>query len=307
MSNPLVKLLVVAALLAIGGGLALGSYRARVDGYEHRLGLERVRREFLERAPLTRQVPDPVRYAEEVRALYRWYFDELTDHYNRFSGFKGYDRFLVELNERRAGKKVKEQDAALQEERFKEAWVLWERMLAARYEPAFTAHRDGLRFDVVDVESLPGVAEPQVRIHFVLSGAQRRWVEDGAMGPKARRLAVAASFRELVVRGVAADGKQVEMRVTGEPYRVDNPERFVDEFPPGLLIGHYDLPKLPAELLRAELTFEIVTRSLFSGDEMGGAFVWKLDPLPAEWRLAPGAAWEGAQEQVREPAPAARN
>jgi hypothetical protein len=90
------------------------------------------------------------------------------------------------------------------------------------------------------------------------------------------------------------------MRATGEPFKIDNPERFIEEFPPDIVFGYYDLPKIPADVATAELTFDIGTRSVLTGEEIATKFVWKQQPAPAEWKLPAGAAWEGAQEQVRE-------
>ena len=114
------------------------------------------------------------------------------------------------------------------------------------------------------------------------------------------RLTVNANFREMVFSGQDPDGKPIrEMRASGEPYKIENPERFIEEFPPGIVFGYYDLPKIPAEVATAELTFDIATRSVLTGEEVAAKFVWK-QPVPAEWKLPAGAGWEGAQEQVRE-------
>lgn len=300
MNNSIAKLGIVLVALIGVGGYVMHSFRSKNVEAEHRLDLERIRREYLEREPLARLIPDPERYRIERQQLTKWYFNELTDHYNRFPAFKGYDRFMADLEERKRSRKVRDQEYTQYAERFKVTKALWERFKSGKYDPAFTAQQNGLRFDVYDVQAVLDPKEPKLRFSFALYGAQRKWSMDSTSGAKVMRLNVNAAFHELVFSGLDANGKSIrEMRASGDPFKVDNGERFIEEFPPGTVFGSYDLPKIPAEVVNAELTFDISTRSVLTGEEMGGKFVWKL-PVPADWKLPQGASWEGAQEQVRE-------
>jgi hypothetical protein len=94
-------------------------------------------------------------------------------------------------------------------------------------------------------------------------------------------------------------GKLVaEMPVDGGPdSRVDWPERYIRMFPPMVVLGQYDIPKLPAEVKNAEITFSISARSPTGGD-VSTNFVWKLD-VPPSWKLPAGEAWKGATDSVR--------
>lgn len=301
MNNPIVKLGIVLALLLGGGWFGLSSWRTKEAEFKHQLDLERIRKEYLERAPVALRMKDAAKYQFEQAAIFKWYFNELTEHYNRYPAFKNYERFIDDLDERKRAKKVKEADYAQYEERYKLTRALWELARTGRYDPVYTATDSGLRFDVYEVQTLAGTAEPTLRLSYVLWGAQRKWTEDTSSGGRVRRLNVSASFHELVFNGLDADGKPIrEMRASGDPFKIDHPERFIEEFPPGVVFGYYDLPKIPAEVVSAELSFEISTRSVLSGEELLAKFVWKQQPVPAEWKLPAGAGWEGAQEQVRE-------
>ena len=46
-----------------------------------------------------------------------------------------------------------------------------------------------------------------------------------------------------------------------------------------------------------EITFTLTARSP-TGGQADAVYSWKL-PTPAEWKLRPGEAWDGATEQVR--------
>lgn len=296
MNNPIVKLAIVLVILVGGGYFGLTNYRAKKTEYENKLGLERIRREWLERQPLARLMPDAEKYRFEQLQLFKWYFNELTEHYNKFQGLKNYERFSDDLELRKRQKKIKDNEYAPYAERYKLTFDLWEAMRTGKYETIFTAQDRGLRFDVYRQET----AGDKLRLYYALYGTQRKWTADTTSGPKILKLTVNANFHSLSFSGLDADGKEIrKFDATGEPYKIDNPERFIEEFPPGIVFGYYDLPKIPSEVITAELTFDIATRSVLSGEEVPAKFVWK-QPLPADWK---GGNWGDAQEQVREEAP----
>lgn len=300
MNNPLVRLAVVLVVLLGGGWFALKSWRGKTAEYEHRLELERIRKEFLLREPMARSLADPDKYKAEQRALWKWYFAELTDHYNKFASFKNYERFLDDLGERKRARRIKEPELAQYEERYQLTKRFWDLATGGRYDPPFTAWDKGLRFDVFKVETAPEAGEPRVRMHFALWGAQRKWNVDSAGGARVVRLNVSASFQDMVFKGLDAEDKLVrEMRASGDPFKIDHPDRFIEELPPGVVIGYYDIPKIPSVVAKAELTFQVATRSVITGEDAVGTFVWKF-PADGEWRLPVGIGWENAEEQVRE-------
>jgi hypothetical protein len=310
MNNPIVKLLVVVALVLGGGYYGMNLYKAKVAEYDHRLDLERIRREYLERAPLARDIPEANKYAEEMRALFKWYFGELTEHYNKFGAFKNYDRVMQEFEARKKNKKLSEKEFEQYEERFKLAKGMWDALKEGRYDPIFTSAERGLRFDIYKVEALPDSKDPKVRLWVALYGAQRKWNVDTSGGFKVSKLNVNAHFQGLILQGFTAKDKQVvEQAVSGEPFKIDHPERWIEEFPPSMVFAHYDLPLLPYDVEveagkpaqtveRAEFAFTVSTRSVVSGEEVLVAFTWKT-PLKPEWKLPPGKKWEGATEEIR--------
>jgi hypothetical protein len=300
MKNPILKLAIVLVLLLGGIWLGVSSFRSKTDGFDSKLGLESIRQEFLERAPFARLLPEQARYEDEQRALWKWYFNALNEHYNKFPGQKNYERYVDDLLARKRAGKIKEQEMAQREERYELVKGYWKTMEEGKYMPVFSGLDNGLRFDIYEVKPIPDAREPRIRMAFTLLGAQRKWNEDTSSGARIKKMSVNASFRELVFKGLDESDKVLtEMRASGDPFKIDYPETYIDEFPPGIVIGYYELPKIPSDVQKAELSFEISTRSVISGEEVTGKFVWKL-PVPAEWKLPPGTAWEGAQEQVRE-------
>lgn len=310
MNNPIVKLLIVVALVLGGGFYGRKMYLANQSENAHKMDLERIRKEYLERSPLARDMADPTKYREEMKSLWKWYFGELTDHYNKWGSFKNYERFLDDIDSKKKNKKIKDQEYAQYEERYKMAKGFWDMMKEGRYDPIWTASDKGLRFDIYKIEPVADAKEPKFRLWVALQGAQRKWnVDQAAGGPKVYKMNVNATFANLVIQGFDEKDKQlIELPVTGEPFKIDHPERWIEEFPPGIVFGYYDLPLFPAELERdkkpvplakLEFAFNVNTRSVVSGEEVAAAFTWKTPPLPS-LKLAPGQKWEGATEEVRE-------
>ena len=78
----------VSARSTCSAAALLTTWRSRSDAAEARLEQAQLKREFLERSSLSRQVaPDkPKEWRDESRALLRWYFDELAASRNRHPG-----------------------------------------------------------------------------------------------------------------------------------------------------------------------------------------------------------------------------
>jgi hypothetical protein len=89
------------------------------------------------------------------------------------------------------------------------------------------------------------------------------------------------------------------MSGAGEPYqKLVDPERFVDDFPPGVLFGTWWVELLPREAARTELALETDVRGA-TGAVRPALFQLAL-PVAESWKLPPGAAF---QAEVREAAP----
>ena len=106
------------------------------------------------------------------------------------------------------------------------------------------------------------------------------------------RKALSGVHPDIILVGRLTDdkGKQKsEMSIAGgEPFNVNYPERFIEEFPPAVVLGYYEIPRLP-EAPTVEVSFAIGTRSVPSGLSNLGEFKWKLDSadVPQALKLPP--------------------
>jgi hypothetical protein len=165
-----------------------------------------------------------------------------------------------------------------------------------------SAQAAGLRLDLVSVDA--GASPdggPALRIDFALWGAPRL-VERERTGDKTvTRTFVPVSLKKLSFRFLDPAGKlYAEMSGPGEPYqKLVDPERFVDDFPPGVLFGTWWVELLPREAATMEMDVEVDVRGA-TGTGRPATFKLAL-PVAEGWKLPPGATF---QAEVREASPA---
>ena len=299
------KLLSVA--LPVGLAVLAGIYlftttRSLSTTSDARLARARLKRDFSERAGAVRAIP-PDRMPEwqaEVAALSRWYFEELLSIRNRFPGEAPRPNGLKAAEEERKGKlKKDERDAIADFQAYAEDRLGLLR--DGKYAPAASALAEGLRLDLVAVE--PGPAPgggPGLRVDFALWGAPRYLERERASGQSVTRNVVPISFKRIAFQFLDGAGKPYgEMSGGGEPYqKLVDPERFVDDFPPGVLFGTWWVELFPREATTVNLEVSADVRGP-SGAARPATFLVKL-PVPERWKLPPGATF---QAEIREVAP----
>ena len=292
--NPVVRVTVPLVVVAAAAVALLTTWRSRSDAAEARLERSQLKREFLERGSTSREVaPDrPKEWRDEARALLRWYFDELAASRNRHPSAARAAESARAAKAKEA--KGKEDDTARAEwQRYAE-----ERFQALRdgkYEPLHSAAEQGLHLDLLAFaqEKNPSGGEKALRIDFALWGAPRRVDKEAVPGGRATtRVSVPVAFRQLSFQFLDAQGKPYgEMSGPGEPYqKIADPERWVEDFPPGILVGTWFVDRFPREAARVQIALTVEVRGQ-AGADLPATF--KLDlPVREEWRLGPGEAYQ---------------
>ncbi len=291
---------VLPAALAIAAAvLVTNAFRERSETAEARLERARLKRDFVERAALGRGIPadKTAEWRDEVSALSRWYFDELTAIRNRHPGEAPRPSGAEAAREERKGK-PSDKDRAMLDEFQKYADDRFALLRDGRYAAAWSAADGGLRLDVLEVKpgASPEGGGPALRIDFALWGPPRYLERMREGGRTTTRSVLPVSFRRLAFRFFDDKGKQYgEMSGGGEPYLRVDLERFVDDFPPGVLFGTWWVELFPREATTVEIEVETAARGA-SGADRPALFVVKA-PVPEAWKLPPGATF---QAEVRE-------
>lgn len=285
------------AVVVMVGGIYWAYGKWKVKGVESARDLDRaqIQIDYLDRVGWIRVIPEEKAYKAEVTDFLRAYFKDVNEHLNKYGGNRNFDDYLSELSSRadKPGKNERLEEKKGYYDYVRKQFDLFK---GGSYEPFHTSTDKGIRLDIVSLNPTRAGGEDAVRFQIVVWGLPREERTTDERGTK--KVVVNASFA-IHFKLTDEKGKLIaELDVAGDPAsRVDNPERFVKFFPPQVLIGHYDVPLVPAEVKNAEITFTISSRSPTGGD-IRSEHVWKLEP-PAEWKLRPGEQWKGAQESVR--------
>lgn len=297
--NPLLRLVAVLAIGGAGTWYGFSSYHKLKTEDAHKQALAQIEKEWLERANWVNDVADAEKYKEERSGLDKWYFSELSDHYNRYPEFRDYYKENPEHAKTAGKKKAKKDDVELRKQYFTLVKGVFDAMKDGSYSPQLTGTSNSLRLDLVKIARRAD-GQKGFRIDAVLWGAQRRMDrQTNATGETLSKMITAATFSGMNIKLFDEKGKvAAEMPVTGDPeIKVDYPERWIEEFPPQAVIGYYNLPPLPANAVKMELVMNVTSRSI-NGTDIPGSFKWEL-PVDAEWKLAPGETWEGATTEER--------
>jgi len=305
------SLLRVVVPLVVAGAAFLAlwqSFRSRTEALSFRAERARVKREFVERAQVARGLAaDRGREAaDESRALLRWYFDELQAVRNRHPG-QGRPATLAAVLEQRA--KAKPEERQMAEEFFRYADERFQALKAGRLDPLFVAGAGGMRLDLLAIQPAPNPAtkERGVRIDFALWGVPRRSDREAQPGGHAlERAALAVGMKQLSFRFLDADGKPYgEMSGTGEPYlKLSDPERFIDDFPPGILFGSWYVEPFPREAARVAVSLQVQLPGVTAAS-LSPALSFEA-PVAEEWKLPPGESFRGEVREDPSLAPAPR-
>ncbi len=301
------KLLVVAlpaGLAVLAAIVLLSTFRTRSESTEARLERARLKRDFTERAALAKAIA-PEKLSEwqaDVAALSRWYFDELQAIRNRHPGEPPRPSGVKAAEEEQKGRLEKKRRDDLEDfQKYADGRLALLR--EAKYAALASAAGEGLRLDLLAVEPGPSPeGAPGLRVDFAIWGTPRYVERERSSDKTVTRSVVPVAFKQIAFHFLDASGKLYgEMTGPGEPYqKLSDPERFSDDFPPGVLFGTWWVELLPREAATVQVELGVDVRSP-SGAVRPATLQTSL-PVPERWKIAPGATF---QAQVREAAPAA--
>ncbi|MGC3998280.1 MAG: hypothetical protein QM767_12680, partial [Anaeromyxobacter sp.] len=257
---------------------------------------DRLVREFTERAALSRAMPADAgtAWADEANALVRGHLAALEELRARTPGqpapLGAVEATAAERNgqARSQGKGGAGDRPGLRRRAVRAA-------RDGKYAPQASAVAGGLRLDLSPLQTgVSPAGHPGLRVDFALWRAPRL-VNREASGEGTQRPGSASRSRSptLAMRFLKADGTEfARMDGPGEPYiKLADPERFVQDFPPGLLVGTWWLPLLPRDAEKVELTVDADVRGA-SGGNRPAVFTVTL-PVQEGWRAPPGTEAAG--------------
>lgn len=284
--------LVVVAGVFVASGIFYKRLSAQTVEAQNEADMARIQKDYLERVGWMRTNPDEASYKEEVGPFFKAYFEQVDAHLDKFKGNKEFDSYIREVEKKAEG--GKDDQLAARKATYEYTRKVFDAFRKAKYQPVWTATDKGMRLDVVSSDVVMVKGQPQVRFQLALWGAQRELKEDG----KLKKMVTSATF-EAAWKLTDAKGKLLgEMHGADPSNKIDYPERYIAEFPPQMVLGHYDMDLVPNDVAKMEISFKVNSRSA-SGGTASAAYLWKLDSVPSEWKLGAGQKWEGATEEER--------
>lgn len=284
--------LVVVAGVFVASGIFYKRLSAQTVEAQNEADMARIQKDYLERVGWMRTNPDEASYKEEVGPFFKAYFEQVDAHLDKFKGNKEFDSYIQEVEKKAEG--GKDDQLAARKATYEYTRKVFDAFRKAKYQPVWTATDKGMRLDVVSSDVVMVKGQPQVRFQLALWGAQRELKEDG----KLKKMVTSATF-EAAWKLTDAKGKLLgEMHGADPSNKIDYPERYIAEFPPQMVLGHYDMDLVPNDVAKMEISFKVNSRSA-SGGTASAAYLWKLDSVPSEWKLGAGQKWEGATEEER--------
>jgi hypothetical protein len=296
-------IIVAIVFVVVGIVFTMRKWEEKTTEAKREASAAKLKQEYLERVAWIRNVPEQKAYTDELGTFMRWYFKEVNEHVNEFRLNRNFDDYLIELEEKGSKKKgaeFSEYETAPTTTKdrsgdkklaYENTRKMWDTFKAGTYSPWWTSTSNGIRLDVVSADA----RGDQIHMPVVAWGLPR---EERIDDKKVRRVVTNGNFK-FNWKLFDEKGKLIaEIPGEGGPNdRVDWPERYMKFFPPMVVFGSYDIDKLPPEAKTAEIAWTISARSPSGGDILAG-FMWKGE-VPADWKLAPGETWKGAQESIR--------
>jgi len=296
---------VTAGLALLGAVYLMNAFRARGAAAEARLERARLKREFSERSAMARTLPalPPDAWREESGSLLRGYLEAMSALRNRFPAEPPRPGALEAAEGEK--KKLDDKTKATLAEFQKYADDRFALLKGGRYAPVASALAEGLRLDVIAIQSGPNPdgGGPGLRVDFALWGAPRVLEREGSGERTTTKTMSLVALKALTFRFLDEKGGQWgEMSGGGEPYiKLVDGERFVEDFPPSVLFGTWWVDLLPRQPVTMQLALEASLRGA-GGRDRPALFEIAL-PIEEGWRLPPGAEYKA---EVRIGAPPAK-
>jgi hypothetical protein len=287
--------LIVFLAVAVAG---LGYVFKGLDGQVRRLKFEADRGEL--QAKFASKVPhiavvDADHAAYDLVSGAKAYAKDLADLYKRYPEFKDADSVLKRREAEYKDKKIDEQKMRGIRERVDLTKKVWGKLSSGEYKPVAISADKSVRLDLYDVAKITEAGEDKLLVSVLFING----VPDKAMGFGPINMEMALADDEATAKarkeGRLKDKgaqRKATMSGGGDPgLYIPEPYKFVEDFPPGIQIGYYQFPLMPAEATDLDLTFGIDIKNP-GGGAIANTLKFKL-PLKDEWKLPKGANFGG--------------
>jgi len=289
--------LVLVLAVAVGG---LGFVFKGLDNQVKRLKFEAERGELKEK--FQSRIPhliqsDGEHASFDLTSAVKNYAKDLAELYKKYPDQRDPDAALKRFEQDYKDKKIDEQKMRGIRERVALVKDVWEKLVKGEYKAQYTSHDKSLRMDIYDIQKKSQDGEDKLFVHVLFVGS----VPDKSMTYGAIAMDVPLEDDEATAKkrkaGQLKDNKaerKAQISGGGEPNTlVTEPDKWVEDFPPGIGVAFYNFPLFPGEAKGMELSLNFDVKNA-GGGHVSNDLKYKMDLKP-EWKLPAGAAY-GADE-----------
>lgn len=289
-------------LIAVVAGFGYSKVQARMNVALLKADKAVLDRQFLNRLAFTRMLPLDD-YREDMGIMLNNYSRDLDKLYMKpeYKELRDDDSVRKLYQEQYKEGKKDEKTFKGVSERIDYTQATYKELTGGSYRPVLTAENAGLRLDLysitkgaVDgrdrlmVKVLVTATDPDVALTFGHIEMKSK-IED-EIEKKDRKGQV---VKEKVYKLTKIEGE-------GEPNTlIKEPRKWLEDFPPGLMIGFYDFPLFHPKATEVKLTMGFTVRTQ-GGNNLNPNLEFPAFPIDSAWRLPPGASWEAEEVEATE-------
>jgi hypothetical protein len=303
MKNTIAFIIGILAIVA-GAGFLISGLQDQVDEALFNQKLNAVRVDTARQVAVVVQSPeDKIGY--DRQQFVRKHLEALAVAYKDHPKQKKEDKFILDLEEKaKKGEKDKAKTAEFRE-RYDYVKKIWnEKLKDGAYKPALSGYDHGVRIDILDMKQSNDGGQQGMRMDVLIWGPIKEQFTAGQLEMQA-----VVELDELETKGKnKGKPKQGIVKVNGSalPYvLVDEPWKWIPEWPPGVMVGYYaGLPLFHPKSTKYNFNLGFNQRT------QGGTVIpvdikWKDLPVDPGVRGAPGSQWdaevgEASDEELKE-------
>ena len=277
---------VLVALAAGGAAYGLAVHRKTLRAAEYLDKLNGLKREFLVASQGLPFVEEAM-YSREVGSALAEYFSTLEELARVYPDSFDLERARRDVDAKVRAGSMDSVQKAQRDERIELTQRAFQTLRTGQYRPLYSAVDGAFRFDILSIERAEVGGQPRVKLSFAHWGAFGD-IEYGSIEGQFQAPPAEAAEARAIPQLVAED--------QGPSLQV-SPERWLREFVPGVTLGFYDLPLLPASATELSLRFDLALTTS-AGTKIPATLSFPKIPIDSSWKSGGDSDWH-TQERFK--------
>lgn len=295
-----IAFLIVLIAIAVVGGMMFMSFKQKLIEQQLLVARADIGQQLMERIAFSKMLPAGD-YADDIGVVLSGYGRDLAKLYQNpdFALLRDPDSVRKIYDEEHL--KGRKDDRTWQQvnQRIDYTQEVMKELLGGSYKPMVTAQADGLRLDIYDISKAPVDGQDRLMVKVMIIGGDPEGLSFGHIEMKMK----IEGEVEKKVRGETVMEKVTKLAKVeggGSPNTlIKTPRKWVEDFPPGIMIGFYDFPLFPPSADELSLSMGFAVRTA-GGHNLMPQLEFSTLPISPGWRLPEGASWEAEEVEATE-------